>query len=216
MPAPARDYYGRWARLYDAVATVPGLRSWRAQTVDLLDLAPGDTVVEMGCGTGANVPDLREHVPRGRVVGIDFTREMLTQARSHADRTGTGIDYVQADATQPPVATADAVLATFVVGMFDDPAAAVDRWCDLVGSGGRVALLNFQRSDRPLAAPLNLAFEGFVRLSTPGGRLTRASQATVLERRVRAAREALAARTEQRRFETFAGGYLGVLAGRVE
>ena len=164
MPTPAQRYYGRWARLYEVVDSLPGLRSWRAKSVELLNVAPDDTVVEMGCGTGANVPYLRERVPDGRVVGVDLTREMLAQARDRDERTGDGVGYVQADATRPPIRAADAVLATFVVGMFDDPAAAVDRWCDLVGSGGEVALLNFQRSERALAAPLNLVFEGFVRL----------------------------------------------------
>ena len=217
MTTPAQRYYGRWASLYDRVADLPGLRSWRARTAALLDVSPGDTVVEMGCGTGANVPHLRERVgPSGRVVGIDLTREMLAQASAHDERVGPTVDYVQADATRPPLTDADAVLATFVVGMFERPGAAVDRWCDLVGSGGRVALLNFQRSDRALAALLNLAFEGFVRLSSPGGRLRRSSQAAAFERRVCEARRALANRTETRRFETFAGGYLGVLAGTVE
>jgi hypothetical protein len=78
-----------------------------------------------------------------------------------------------------------------------------------------VALLNFQRSDRALATPLNLAFEGFVRLSAPGGRLSRASQAAAFEARVGTARETLVGRTDDRRFETFAGGYLGLLSGRV-
>ncbi|MFC7131856.1 MULTISPECIES: class I SAM-dependent methyltransferase [Salinibaculum] len=216
MPTPVQRYYGRWATLYDRVADLPGLRSWRAATAALLDPAAGDTVVEMGCGTGANVPYLRERVgPDGRVVGVDVTREMLDRAGEHSERTGPGIDYVQGDATRPPLRTADAILATFVVGMFADPARVVDRWCDLVGPGGRVALLNFQRSDRALAAPFNVAFEGFVRLSAPGGRFTRSSQAAAFERRVDAAREALVGRTEQRQFETFAGGYLGVLAGTV-
>jgi ubiquinone/menaquinone biosynthesis C-methylase UbiE len=217
MTTPAQRYYGRWAGLYDRVADLPGLRSWRARTADLLRCSPGDTVAEMGCGTGANVPHLRERVgPDGRVLGIDLTREMLTQAGAHEKRVGPTVDYVQSDATRPPLSEADAVLATFVVGMFKDPARAVERWCDLVGPGGRVVLLNFQRSDRALAAPLNLAFEAFVRLSSPGGWLTRSSQAAAFERRVRAAREALTARTTGRRFERFAGGYLGVLAGTVE
>jgi ubiquinone/menaquinone biosynthesis C-methylase UbiE len=217
MTTPAQRYYGRWASLYDRVADLPGLRSWRAQTAELLDLSPGDTVVEMGCGTGANVPHLRERVGAdGRVVGLDLTRGMLAQAGEHDERLGPTVDYVQGDATRPPITAADAVLATFVVGMFEEPAAAVDRWCDLVGPGGRVVLLNFQRSDRPLAAPLNCAFEGFVRLSSPGGRLTRSSQTAAFERRVREARNAPANRTTARRFEPFAGGYLGVLAGTVE
>jgi phosphatidylethanolamine/phosphatidyl-N-methylethanolamine N-methyltransferase len=216
MTTPAQRYYGRWASLYDRVADLPGLRSWRARTAELLACSPGDTVVEMGCGTGANVPYLREQVgPDGRVVGIDLTGGMLAQARAHEDRVGPTVDYVQGDATRPPITGADAILATFVVGMFEDPATVVDRWCDLVGPGGRVVLLNFQRSERALAAPLNLAFEGFVRLSSPGGRLSTSSHAAAFEQRVSAAREALTARTDNRRFEPFAGGYLGALAGTV-
>jgi ubiquinone/menaquinone biosynthesis C-methylase UbiE len=211
-----REFYGRWTRLYDLLAAVPGLRSWRERAVAALALDAGDTVVEMGAGTGANVGHLRERVrPGGRVVGIDLTRAMLRRAREHADRTGPEVSYLQGDATEPPVREADAVLGTFVAGIFPEAGAVVERWCDLVGPGGRVALLNFQRSDRALAAPLNLAFEGFVRLSAPGGRLSRTSQAAAFEDRVGAAREALTRRTVDRRFESFAGGYLGVLSGRV-
>ena len=209
-------FYGRWARLYDAVASLPFVGSWRVRATESLALSPGDTVVEMGCGTGANVPYLRERVGReGAVLGIDLTREMVDQARQRADRDGEGVHYVQGDAARPPVADADAVLATFVAGLFPDPGPVVDRWCDTVGPGGRVALLNFQRSDATAAVPLNVAFEGFVRLSSPGSRLARDSQATAFERRVRAARERLTARTVDREYETLAGGYLGLLSGRV-
>jgi len=212
----AQSFYGRWARVYDWAANAPGVASWRDRTVDSLALAPGDTVVEMGCGTGANVSALRERVgPSGRIVGIDVTREMLDRARQRPARTGGAVHYVQADAARPPVRAADAVLATFVAGIFEDPAAAVDAWCDSVASGGRVALLNFQRSPSALAAPLNLAFEGFVRLSAPGTRLSMRSHASAFERRVRAARERLTERTVDRRYETFAGGFLGLLCGTV-
>jgi ubiquinone/menaquinone biosynthesis C-methylase UbiE len=212
----SRSFYGRWTRLYDLVAAAPGVQSWRDSAAASLELASGDTVVEMGCGTGANVPHLRERVePGGRVIGVDLTREMLDRARDHGSRAGSAVHYVQGDAARPPVADADAVLATFVAGIFPDPATVVGAWCDLVGSGGRVTLLNFQRSDRLFAAPLNLAFEGFVRLSAPGGRLSGQSQAAAFESRVAAARETLRRRSEAHRFETFAGGYLGLLSGRV-
>ncbi|PSP83801.1 alkanonic acid methyltransferase [Halobacteriales archaeon QS_6_64_34] len=210
------EFYERWATVYDRVARLPGLRSWRAGAVDALDLSPGDTVVEMGCGTGANVPELREGVgPDGRVVGLDITAEMLRAARRHADRTGPGIDYLLADATRPPVWDVDAALGTFVAGLFPDPVAAVDAWCDCVVPGGRIALLNFQRSGEPLAAPLDIAFEGFVRLSAPGARLSRGSHAAAFERRVAAARRRLTERTVARRYDTFGGGYLGVVSGTV-
>ncbi len=91
-------------------ATAPGAASWRDRTVDSLALAPGNTVVEMGCGTGANVPALRERVgPSGQVVGIDVTREMLDRARERPARSGGAVHYVQADAARPPIREADAV-----------------------------------------------------------------------------------------------------------
>ena len=212
----ARAFYGRWASVYDHLASAPLVGDWRERAADALDVEAGDTVVEMGCGTGANVPVLRGRVgPEGHVVGLDLTREMLLCARRHPDRVDGRVDYVQADAAQPPVANADAVLATFVAGVFADPAAAVDAWCDCVRPGGRVALLNFQRSDRALAAPLNVAFEGFVRLSAPGTRLSRRSHASAFEQRVARARERLTERTAARRYETFAGGFLGLVSGRV-
>ena len=211
-----RAFYERWATVYDRVARLPGLRSWRAGAVDALDLSPGDTVVEMGCGTGANVPELREGVgPGGRVVGLDVTAGMLRVARRHADRTGPSIDYLRADAARPPVRDVDAVLGAFVAGLFPDPAAAVDAWCDCVVPGGRVALLNFQRPDSALSAPLDPAFEGLVRLSAPGARLSRGSHADAFEERVAGARRRLTERTVARRYETFGGGYLGLVSGQL-
>jgi len=210
------DFYGRWASLYDRVARLPFLRSWRESAADALALSAGDTVVEMGCGTGANVPELRDRVgPDGRVVGLDLSPGMLARARRHTDRRGPEVDYMRGDASRPPVRGVDAVLATFVAGIFADPAGAVDAWCDCVVPGGRVALLNFQRPGGPLAGPLGPLFEGFVRLSAPGSRLAAGSHADAFERRVAAARERLSRRTVDRRFETFGGGCLGLVSGRI-
>ncbi len=213
----SESFYGRWAGLYDRMSALPFVQPWRRRAVDALALTPGDTVVEMGCGTGANVPALRERVgPDGCVVGLDLTREMLERARSHDERTGSGVDYLRGDATRPPVRGVDAVLATFVAGVFPDPAAAVDAWCDCLAPGGRLALLNFQQPDSAWAAALSPVFEAFVRLSAPGSRLDSGSHAVAFERRVAAARRRLTARTVDRRYETVAGGYLGLVSGRVE
>jgi len=170
-PASVQGFYGRWARLYDLVARwTPRVGSLRARAADALELAPGDTVVDMGCGTGANLPYLRERVgPEGTVVGIDVTGPMLARARRLVRRRGWGnVHLVRGDATRPPVAAgADALLATFVVGMFDDPAGVVDDWCDLLVPGGRMALLHAARSDRRAAAPVNAVLRAVTVLSTP-------------------------------------------------
>jgi SAM-dependent methyltransferase len=179
MSGRVTSFYGRWAGPYDALARyAPVVGRLRARLADRLALAPGDTVVEMGCGTGANLPYLRERVgPSGTVVGVDATRPMLARARRLVERRGwENVHVVQGDATRPPVEDpVDAVVGTFVVGMFDDPAAVVDGWCDLVaggqrgrnGTAGRVGLLDAARSDHRAAAPVNLAFDAFTVLSTP-------------------------------------------------
>jgi len=215
-------FYGRWARLYDRLATAPGVRSWRSAAADALALSPGDTVVEMGVGTGANLPHLRDRVGSdGRVIGLDLTRGMLDVAARRVEAAGwRNVHLVRADARRPPIdGPVDAVLASFVVGMFASPAAVVDGWIDRVAPGGRVALLDAARSPHVLARPLNLAFRAFVRLTAPRGGATvsagSAPPVVRLEERIDAADAALSARTAWSDRATFAGGFVRLRWGQV-
>jgi len=215
--ASVPEFYGRWARLYDRIATLPGVGRWRRAAADALELSPGDTAVEMGCGTGANLPYLRRRVgPEGRVVGVDLTPELLARAGERSP----GARLLCGDATRPPVAEADAVLGTFVTGMFADPAGAVEEWCDLCS--GRVALMDLSATDRALGRPLSPAFRAFTAASTPSSTpwdvltsvLPGARADSTLSRRVDEGRERLTDLTVERRFERFALGFCGLLSGR--
>lgn len=215
----AQTFYGRWARLYDAIATLQGIGSWRERAVDSLELSPGDVVVEMGCGTGANLPYLREAVgAEGTVVGVDFTRGMLDRARRHVAAGGwTNIHLVRGDATAPPVERADAVLASFVVGMFETPATVVEDWLSLVRSGGRIALLDAARSTHTSAKPLDAAFRLFVAASAPPTTQLRYPNPPweSLDERVAAARRPLAEFTTEYATDEFALGFVRLASGRV-
>jgi ubiquinone/menaquinone biosynthesis C-methylase UbiE len=209
--ADVRAFYGRWARLYDRLATLPGVGSWRRAATEDLDLSDAQTVVEMGCGTGANLPHLRSAVgSTGRVVGLDVTREMLDRARGRGDG-----DLLQGDATRPPLeGGVDGLLGTFVVAMFTDPRSVVDEWCGLVAPGSRVALLHFTRSERAWARPVDALYRAFVWASS-----TDKSQTGVADshdRRVEAAYDHLAHRTTDYRERRLAGGYLRLASGRIE
>ena len=210
-------YYGNWAALYDRFATVPGIRSWRRRATETLDLSRGDTVVEMGCGTGANFPYLRERVgPEGQVVGIDLVPAMLGEAQRRIDRAGwENVHVVRGDGTRPPVSTATAVLSTFVVGMLDSPGEVVRSWVQLVEAGGRVTLLNAERSDRLLVRPLNLACRAFVRLTAPGYRLRPTSPVRDLEARWKDASEALFEGTVDHVDERLGAGFVTLASGQV-
>lgn len=207
-----RSFYGRYATLVDALATLPTVDRWRKAAVSSLGLTAGETVVDIGCGTGANLPFLRDRVgASGRVIGVDLTRPLLERARRRIARAGwTNVHLVHGDAIHPPVVAADAVIATFVVGLLPDPARAIETWCDHVEPGGGIAILEASRSDR--LGPGNRPFDWFVRLTAPG---RGAGAGAALDDRVAQAQAAVSARTDRRHHETFALGLVDLYAGRV-
>lgn len=214
----AADFYTRWASLYDHVSRrIPGIAGLRLETARALDLELGDTVVEMGCGTGANLAYLREQVgPGGTVIGVDFSEGVLERAREHVEREGwENVHPVRGDATAPPLWGADAVVATFVVGMFSDPEGVVESWCDLVGPGGSIALLNAARSRRAYGPVVNLPFRAFVYLSTPYKRRLDEPAHELLDRRIEAGHRTLERRCERTVHTDGALGLVRLSAGRV-
>lgn len=217
-----QSFYGRWARVYDVVARrTPGVGGLRQGAVERLALEPGDVVLDVGCGTGANLPYLRSAVGRdGRVIGVDLTPGMLAAARDRRERTGWDtVDLVLADGADPPVGpgSVDAVLGTFVTGMFAEPAAAVDRWLDCLAPGGRACLVDLVPSRRAIARPLNLAFAGLTAISTPPTTKLRYERSlpSILAERVAAGRDPVAERLDAVEDDTAALGYLRVTSGRL-
>ena len=218
---PTQRFYTRWARLYDLVAVhTPGIGSLRAAAVDRLNPQPGETVVEMGCGTGANLPLLREQVgPEGRVLGVDISPGVLRVAADRIDRAGwQNVGVLRGDATRPPLAVGevDAVFASLVAGMVTEPADVVDEWAALVGSGGRLGLLDLARSSNPRARPLNGLFRRFVTTANP--RTVRQSTAplSTLDRRVAAAHRRLHDRCSDAATERRALGFARASGGTVD
>ena len=60
---------------------------FRAKAVDRLELQPGQHVLEIGCGTGRNLPFLSRAVgPHGHVYGVDLSPGMLARARELCQR----------------------------------------------------------------------------------------------------------------------------------
>ena len=119
--------YDRIAAAYDLLAApydwIDGRRLARRAIAELR-LAPGDTAVALGTGTGWSLPLLADDVgPTGRVVGIDLSEGMLQRARRRVDRAGISdrVDLVVADMRHvelPP--DTRGVLAAFSAEMVTD------------------------------------------------------------------------------------------------
>src|SRR6476661_7357803 len=79
-----------WARYYDPVVRILTLgrdRDLRARTIVLAGIAPGEAVLDVGCGTGdLTLAAVTAAGPSGRVCGIDAAPEMIAEARRKATR----------------------------------------------------------------------------------------------------------------------------------
>ena len=115
-----RARYNRISRYYDLMELLlekVAFSRWRRKVFDSLD---GDTILEVGVGTGKNL----DFYPVGKpITAIDFSQGMLSRARSKAESRGLKVDLVDMDAQDLRFAdqSFDTVLATFVFCSVPDP-----------------------------------------------------------------------------------------------
>lgn len=86
----------RWASLYDWVTRLllGDERAFRQTTVALAQIKPGDTVLDVGCGTGSLALVAKEQVgPTGSVYGIDASPEMIAIAQQKAAQAESHVTF---------------------------------------------------------------------------------------------------------------------------
>jgi SAM-dependent methyltransferase len=143
--------YRRRAAGYDASCGP----TWpiRERAIAALDLAPGDTVLDVGCGTGLSLPLLRCAVgAAGRVHGFDQSQEMLERARVRVAAAGWDNVSVQACAAQDLhlPAPVDALLFHYTHDILRC-SRALDRLLALARPGARVSIAGIKYFTGPLA-----------------------------------------------------------------
>jgi SAM-dependent methyltransferase len=108
------------------------------------DLQPGETVVDLGSGTGFDALLAAQMVgPSGRVIGIDMTRAMLDKARHNAAVLGLGnVGFRDAYLEELPLpdATADVVISNGVINLCPDKAAVLAEAYRVLKPGGRLQI----------------------------------------------------------------------------
>lgn len=119
----------------------------------LWSVVPGIKMLEIGVGTGKNLPC---HPQGAQVVAVDFSPKMLRRAQARAQRLGRRIDLVLADAQRLPFRDGvfDAAAATFVFCSVPDPVLGLREARRVVRPGGTVHLLEHVRATNPVAAKM--------------------------------------------------------------
>jgi phosphatidylethanolamine/phosphatidyl-N-methylethanolamine N-methyltransferase len=164
MPSNAwlRLRYKLWAPHYDRVTK---LHPQRRRSVELLALRPGERLVILGCGTGADLPFIP---PEVEVLAVDLSPDMLRQARAHAR---PGIEFREMDgmALDLTDGSFDAAILHMVLEVIPDPARCLAEAARVLRPGGRLAVFDKFLPDGDRPGPLRraaLALLDFVFTST--------------------------------------------------
>ena len=155
-------HYDLTSRLYPA----PGYpqRAQRLRAVQALGLGPGDSVVDVACGTGLNFSLIEQAIgPGGRIVGVDLTDAMLAQAQRRIETNGwTNISLEQADAAEFDFpAEVDAILSTYALTQVPDCGQVIAHGAAALSARGRWVVLDLKAPDN---APRWLAQLGIARV----------------------------------------------------
>ena len=171
--ALADDAAGRMDRIYRPQRHIYDLtRKYyllgRDRLLAEMAVRPGETVLEIGCGTGRNLLHLARLHPGARLIGVEPSAAMLETARAAVTRAGAPVVLLQGTAeTLAPAAVGapgglDHVLFSYVLSMVDEPARAIDRAIALCRKGATLHLVDFGDLEG-LPRPLQRALRAWLR-----------------------------------------------------
>jgi ubiquinone/menaquinone biosynthesis C-methylase UbiE len=150
--------HGRWRRYIDQQHRYPtgligrgiGERMVRQHapetqwSIDLLDVRPGDRVLELGCGAGCGLLLASARANAGHVIGLDLSRAMLRSAarRNDAARRTGHLDLIRADLTALPIAAqrVNKIVSIHTLYFWPDPLAVFTDLSRVLTPGGTVVI----------------------------------------------------------------------------
>ena len=134
-----------FVRVLDALTALDFVRAYKRRTFELLRLQPGTSVLDLGCGSGADVQALADLVgPSGRAMGVDRSETAIAQARERVQVTNQTVEFQVADsyALPFPDASFDACRADRVFHHLEHPHRAFGELLRVTRPGGRVLLFD--------------------------------------------------------------------------
>ena len=136
-----RFVYRLWAPVYDSLFDRFFAAPGRRRAMQALNLQPGECVILVGVGTGADLPLL----PNGiQAVGVDLSPEMLSQAKAKLSLTERDVTLIQGDAQSLPLAAGqvDAALLNLVLSVVPDAAGCFSEVLRSLRPDGRAVIFD--------------------------------------------------------------------------
>ncbi|MES2437515.1 MAG: methyltransferase domain-containing protein [Verrucomicrobiota bacterium] len=149
--------------LYDwfvRILALGGERKFRQRTLDLSELRPGETVLDVGCGTGTLLIEAAKRIgPGGLAHGIEPSTEMVAHARKKAEAQAVTVSVMEgsADHLTFPDASFDVVFCTMVLHHLPSAmqAATILEMIRVLRPTGRIVIVDLQRP-KTIKAALSL------------------------------------------------------------
>jgi ubiquinone/menaquinone biosynthesis C-methylase UbiE len=134
------------AEIYDEFFVPALFGEWAGRLCDIARIAPGHSVLDVACGTGATTREVAVRVgSKGRVVGLDRNQGMLDVARKRT----RDVEWIEGIAEELPFPTNsfDVVLCQFGLMFFDDRSKALGDMRRVLKPGGRIGLSVWDDAD---------------------------------------------------------------------
>jgi len=156
-----RKIYQQWSKTYEWLAPIYLLGNeakLRQKTIQALNLQPRQSVLDLACGNGRNLPLILDQIgPQGKLIGVDYTPEMLTRGQEKASRyQWNNVQLIQGDATNLQLEEQfDAVLCTLAMSVIPNYERALERMLAHLKPGGWISISDAQFSSHWYARPFN-------------------------------------------------------------
>ncbi|MCB2210457.1 methyltransferase domain-containing protein [bacterium] len=152
--ADAQRYYDRMSKIYDWLTASE--RSLIEKGVTQLAPQQGETILEIGCGTGTGLELMSAGLRgTGELIGLDISRRMLHKAQQKDFITNKNTVLIQGDATRLPIRdhSVDAVYCAYTLELFSQSEMSVllDDIKRILTPQGRLAVLALSRTPHNLA-----------------------------------------------------------------
>jgi ubiquinone/menaquinone biosynthesis C-methylase UbiE len=166
LPAAGRDVF---LPFYDLVTGLLGADRARAVILEYAPLHDGDTVLDVGCGTGTLAVLLKRRHPGVEVTGLDPDPKALARARQKAERAGAKVCFEHGfcDEIKHSTASFDLVVSSFMFHHLepDQKSGTLREVRRVLKPGGRLLLLDFDVTEAGAHHGLQRMFHSHARLS---------------------------------------------------